>query len=184
MYSWCSYKMPHSYENYDDKSSTYTALRRPLASKLIARHISGGDHKDADLSSIYLLDSGCGTGNYTVEFLKSFGLKHVHCTDYNDAMVDVARKNVEAALEEMKFSSPTKSEGPTTCDSDQSPDIDSAPTSPVVTLKSNVPAVTFSSDNVCDMTDRFATATFDAVINNQVVHHLRPDQNYLDLNKM
>jgi len=94
-----------------------------------------------------VLDSGCGTGNYTVEFANKYGLKSVHCSDYSDAMVGEAKKNVETLV------TATGTDG-----------------------------ITFSTDNVCDM-PAIGTGEFDAVINNQVVHHLRPDNDFEDLAK-
>lgn len=186
--------MPHSFENYDDKSSTYTAMRLPIGAERIVDFISGGnisninitapnesDHNHNEnleniinnninsqlnqsvqttsttkslshntaLSNIKLFDSGCGTGNYTVAFLQKYGLKSCHCSDYNQAMLDKAKMNIDEALNDVNYNL-------------------------------NDFNLTYSVDNVCDMKN-IPSNTYDAVINNQVIHHLRPDNNFSDL---
>ena len=42
--------------------------------------------------------------------------------------------------------------------------------------------VKFSSDDVCNMVE-MPSNHYDCVCNNQVVHHLRPDENFADLRK-
>ena len=165
--------MPHSYESYDEKASTYTALRRPLAAKRIAQFISGGgDGIDGapthDLSNIHLLDSGCGTGNYTVEFTKKGGenvynLKKVHCSDFNMSMVKEAWNNVKQLITGDGLKTSTE-------DGELLPNLKTV----------SGADISFSVDNVCDMPG-LKTGVYDAVINNQVVHHLRPDNDFSDL---
>lgn len=165
--------MPHSYESYDEKASTYTALRRALAAKRIAQFISG--HAEGvdgpgstDLSNIHLLDSGCGTGNYTVEFIKEAGehvynLKKAHCTDFNMSMVKEAWNNVK----QLSASDAAKTS------------VEDGKLLPNLKTASGAD-ISFSVDNVCDM-PAMETGKYDAVINNQVIHHLRPDNDFSDL---
>merc|ERR1712154_529401 len=97
-------------------------------------------------------DSGCGTGNYTVTFIKDYGARSIHCSDFSTSMLDQARKNVAVALNSTTLQPPTNGEV----------------------------EVTYSSDNVSDMPD-IPSEEFDLVVNNQVVHHLRPDNGFADL---
>lgn len=143
--------MPHSYEDYDEKASTYTSLRRAIGCEKEASFFLGSQWEDGYGTGVAaaphekkLLDSGCGTGNYAVEFLNKYGFQEIHCTDFNGAMVKEAEKNVKTLASEQ------------------------------------AQGVKFSADNVCDMKD-IPSNYFDCVCNNQVVHHLRPDSNFQDL---
>lgn len=115
-------------------------MRRPIGCDLIMDFVGKSDIK--------ILDSGCGTGNYTVELINKYGVRFIHCSDYSKGMLDEARNNV-AALRGSVGDEALRS-------------------------------VTFSCDNVCDMPG-IPSDSYDLVINNQVLHHLRPDNNFADM---
>lgn len=147
--------MPYSFEVYDEKASTYTSLRRPIGVEREAAHFLS-DPALKDMASggmplaahgLRLLDSGCGTGNYSRELIAAFGFREVHCSDYNGAMVQEAQKNIVERANAAGISADK---------------------------------VTFSTDNICDM-PAMKSEYYDCVCNNQVVHHLRPDNDFSDL---
>lgn len=140
--------MPHSFEDYDVKASTYTSMRRAIGWEKEVNHFKTNPQP---IEEQILLDSGCGTGNYTVEFVKKKCFNAIHSSDYNGAMIREAKAN---------YMNLCNSQGTVT----------------------PVTEVTFSTDDVSNMTD-FGDEQFDAVCNNQVVHHLRPDDNFGDLRK-
>ena len=77
-----------SYENYDDKSSTYNSLRKPVGIRRLMRYLA----QEGDTHSKALLDAGCGTGNYTVPLARYF--EHVHAVDANDGMLEQLRSRL------------------------------------------------------------------------------------------
>ena len=87
------------WEDYDDKSSTYTALRKPVGLEDMLTFFSDGGRKDT--KAMVLLDAGCGTGNYTVEFVRRASFKFIHAGDFNGGMLKEAKANL-AAIPEMK----------------------------------------------------------------------------------
>lgn len=136
--------MPHSFENYDDKASTYTSLRLPIAPDRTVQFLTNSSATKFP-SDYHLLDSGCGTGNYAVHFIRHNNIKSIHLSDFNDSMLNEARKNLK-----------TLGAGDVTLDYHQAD---------ICSLDSSI----------------FHDASYDGVINNQVLHHLRPDNDFADL---
>lgn len=144
--------MPHSFENYDDKASTYTSLRSPIALDETVQFLTNKSCDTNFPSDYRLLDSGCGTGNYAVQFICNHGLKSVHLCDFNGSMLSEAHKNLKCL------------ETDNTGDKNMTLDFHQAD---ICSLDSSV----------------FREASYDGVINNQVLHHLRPDNDFADLKR-
>ena len=80
----------YSFAKYEERSGLYTALRQPVGVERIVKLARNAD--------IDVLDSGCGTGLVTVELMKQLPVRHVHCTDFCQEMLDQAKNNVEQAI--------------------------------------------------------------------------------------
>jgi len=130
--------MPHSYEDYDIKSKTYTSLRHAVG---INKQLEHFKKNKVPLDHQKLLDAGCGTGNYMLHYLNKMG--SIHCSDYNEGMLNEAKKNFSA--------------------------------SGVATKN-----IRFTKDSIIDMI-AMKDCAYDAICNNQVIHHLRSDNDFEDL---
>ena len=86
--------MPFSYENYDDISSTYGDMRRPVGHKQQLEFFRQ-NAAAPDLRDQHLLDAGCGTGNYMAEYVHHF--KSLRCVDYSAGMLRAAKAKLHAA---------------------------------------------------------------------------------------
>jgi len=138
--------MPHSFENYELKSKTYTALRRAIG---VDKQLAHFARNEAPLEAQFLLDAGCGTGNYLVEYVEKF--KSVHAADYSEGMLSEARANLAHRDAE------TSSENG-------------------LGLKEKV---IFTKEDISNLA-HLPEGSFDAITFNQVVHHLRPDNDFMD----
>ena len=140
--------MPHSYENYDEKSKTYTSLRRAIGLDSMINHYK--ENKKPIAEQLFL-DAGCGTGNYTVPFYE-LGFKGIQASDYNGGMITAAKKNLTE--HKIDFCAPGDGDS-TNCR--------------VCVSQEDVLALSYKDEG------------FDGVCCNQVVHHLRPDNDFDDL---
>jgi len=130
--------MPYSYEDYDVKSKTYASLRHAVG---VDKQLEHFKKNTVPLHQQRLLDAGCGTGNYMVHYLDKMG--SIHCSDYNEGMLNEAKRNFSAS------GAATKN-------------------------------VIFTKDNIIDL-KAMDDCAYDAICNNQVVHHLRSDNDFEDL---
>ena len=117
-----------AYENYNAVSADYDRTRVPVGLEIIVGCLACGGRT---LSSLRLLDAGCGTGSYTVALRRYAGT--IDAVDLNPSMLGVARSK-----------------------------LDGAPGCPVALHEAGIDALPFED------------ASFDAVMVNQVLHHL-PD---------
>ena len=117
-----------AYENYTAVSADYDRIRVPVGVEIILGCLAAG--RDA-LSSLRLLDAGCGTGSFTAALCPRLGA--IDAVDLNPSMLDVARAK-----------------------------LDRVPGCPVSLHEAGIDALPFEN------------ARFDAVMVNQVLHHL-PD---------
>lgn len=155
--------MPNSYEDYDTKSATYTSLRRAIGVDEMLEFYGPPDR----LASQRLLDSGCGTGNYTVVFADYF--REICASDYNEGMLHHAELNMKARngrSDETSSQASTRDTSPLSSGS--------SPTS------SNKAIVHFTQDSATDMS-RYPDGHFDVISNNQVIHHLPPEGGFAAL---
>lgn len=88
--------MAQCYEDYDDKDSTYTALRRAIGWEKELDHFRGNC---VPLNKQRLFDAGCGTGNYTVQFAKAGVFDEIFAADINGSMLQQAKKNVNILID-------------------------------------------------------------------------------------
>ena len=117
-----------AYENYTAVSVDYDRIRVPVGVEIILGCLAAG--REA-LSSLRLLDAGCGTGSFTAALRPRLGA--IDAVDLNPSMLDVARAK-----------------------------LDRVPGCPVSLHEAGIDALPFEN------------ARFDAVMVNQVLHHL-PD---------
>jgi len=82
--------MYYSYENYNDRSKTYTGLRQPVG---MAEQLSHFCEQKTPVKEQTLLDAGCGTGNYMIQYAKEF--KEIRAIDFNEGMLFEARNNLK-----------------------------------------------------------------------------------------
>ena len=82
------------YEDYDVKSKTYTGMRRAVGIDEMLKFYG----RPEELKNKRLLDSGCGTGNYTVIFADYFG--EICASDINKGMIVAFIKVVAAPFYE------------------------------------------------------------------------------------
>jgi len=121
-------KTMSAYENYTAVAADYDRTRVPIGVEIILGCLASAGRP---LSSLRLLDAGCGTGSYAAALRPHAGA--IDAVDLNPSMLEVAR---------------TK--------------LDGAPGCPVALHEASLEALPFED------------AGFDAVMVNQVLHHL-PD---------
>lgn len=141
--------MPYSYENYNDKSTTYTNLRQAIGLKQQLAHFQS---QETPLNEQVLLDAGCGTGNYLVEYAKSF--KSIKAMDFNEGMLSETHKLLDSV----------RSNNPNADDRQ----------------KINACDIKISQGSVTDLSD-VPDESVNCVCNNQVIHHLRGENDFQDL---
>ena len=76
------------YENYSKVACTYDKFRSPFGFEIILGSLARYA-RDKPLSSLNILDGGCGTGSFTLEICKYVG--HVTAIDCNDDMLAIAK---------------------------------------------------------------------------------------------
>lgn len=143
-------KEMEDWEDYDDKSKTYTAMRQPVGLQHMLHFFGKGD--STDCSGLVLLDAGCGTGNYLVQMVDKFA--KIHAGDFNGGMLSEAKANLfnEERVDNeacRNFRSLSKDE--------------------------QAELVKIAHLNICDM-NSLPSNTFDCSINCQVIHHLPKNQ--------
>ena len=117
-----------AYENYTSVSADYDRTRVPIGVEIILGCLAV---TRAPLSSLRVLDAGCGTGSYAAAIRSSVGA--IDLVDLNRSMLEVARAK-----------------------------LDRAPGCPVALHEASLESLPFED------------GSFDAVMVNQVLHHL-PD---------
>ena len=84
-----------SYEKYEETSNNYDTLRKPVAVELIKKHINIVTNNMNKLpKDLVLLDAGCGTGNYIVEFNEIVG--RIIGIEFNDGMLKKAEDKLKS----------------------------------------------------------------------------------------
>ena len=82
-----------SYEKYEETSNNYDSLRKPVAVEIIKKQIAiVANNMKKSNKDIILLDGGCGTGNYIVEFHEIVG--KVIGIEFNDGMLKKAKEKI------------------------------------------------------------------------------------------
>lgn len=80
-----------SYENYAETSQCYDATRIPAGVEIIIGCLAQGK---TPLAEQYLLDAGCGTGNYSMALLAH--VRRISAVDINEGMLNRAREKFES----------------------------------------------------------------------------------------
>ena len=120
-----------AYEDYTAVSADYDRTRVPIGAEIILGCLATTAVGGGELSSLRVLDAGCGTGSYAAALRPHVGA--IDAVDLNPSMLEVARAK-----------------------------LDRPPGCPVTLHEAGIDALPFED------------ARFDAVMVNQVLHHL-PD---------
>lgn len=88
-----------TYMDYKQAATLYDEARRPAGATSIWQIMTSLLKMDTD--KVHVLEAGCGTGNYSLEFLQH-GLKHLTMTDASEHMLEKARQKTLAFEECVK----------------------------------------------------------------------------------
>jgi len=174
--------MPFSYADYNVISTTYSKYRRPVGFDKELQFFK--QNRTKKVQHQMLLDAGCGTGNYAVCYVDYFA--HVHCFDYNKGMLKQTKINLakkffggwESKNENtisLSESNEAYGEGQRYKFSKENNGLDYL----IDKLKKKQIFVSVEQGNICELP--YENQSFDAICNNQVVHHLRPENDFSDI---
>ena len=91
--------MFNDYESYEKTSENYDATRLPVGGDLLIKELN--KRFNSKLSSLKLLDAGCGTGNYIKILRPNFD--EVTGYDQCDEMLNVAKNKFDKSDKKVKF---------------------------------------------------------------------------------